>query len=245
MKKERNPEKELELLDHLGELRGRLFRSIVFIAIGMAVAWVFFDQIYALLLQPAINVLSKTGMKFLQTTFVQGFTLRMQVSLIGGLILAAPFWTTELWLFIAPGLTKQERKALYFVAPLSIALFAFGVFLCFIAMPRALDWFVSLAPPNTELRPDVARTLVFFVQMYLAFGLMFELPIVMMFFAKIGLVNTRLMIRFWREATVVIAVGAAVMTPSNDAFTMLMMAVPMVALYFLSILLVRMVESRG
>lgn len=245
MKKERNPEKELELLDHLGELRGRLFRSIVFIVIGMAVAWIFFDQLYALLLQPAINVLSKTGMKFLQTTFVQGFTLRMQVSLIGGLILAAPFWTAELWLFIAPGLTKQERKALFFVAPLSIVLFALGVFLCFIAMPRALDWFVSLAPPNTELRPDVARTLVFFVQMYLAFGLMFELPIVMMFLAKIGLINTRLMIRFWREATVAIAVLAAVMTPSNDAFTMLMMAVPMVALYFLSISLVRMVESRG
>jgi sec-independent protein translocase protein TatC len=245
LKKERNPEKELELLDHLGELRGRLFRSIVFIVIGMAVAWIFFDQLYALLLQPAINVLSKTGMKFLQTTFVQGFTLRMQVSLIGGLILAAPFWTAELWLFIAPGLTKQERKALFFVAPLSIVLFALGVFLCFIAMPRALDWFVSLAPPNTELRPDVARTLVFFVQMYLAFGLMFELPIVMMFLAKIGLINTRLMIRFWREATVAIAVLAAVMTPSNDAFTMLMMAVPMVALYFLSISLVRMVESRG
>ena len=232
-------------MDHLGELRGRLLRSIVAVVVGMLVAWVFFDQLYALLLRPAIDVLSKTGMKFLQTTFVQGFTLRMQVSLIGGLILAAPFWTAELWLFIAPGLTKQERKALFFVAPLSIALFALGVFLCFIAMPRALDWFVSLAPPNTELRPDVARTLVFFVQMYLAFGLMFELPIVMMFLAKIGLINTRLMIRFWREATVAIAVLAAVMTPSNDAFTMLMMAVPMVALYFLSISLVRMVESRG
>ena len=232
-------------MDHLGELRGRLLRSIVAVVVGMLVAWVFFDQLYALPLRPAIDVLSKTGMKFLQTTFVQGFTLRMQVSLIGGLILAAPFWTAELWLFIAPGLTKQERKALFFVAPLSIALFALGVFLCFIAMPRALDWFVSLAPPNTELRPDVARTLVFFVQMYLAFGLMFELPIVMMFLAKIGLINTRLMIRFWREATVAIAVLAAVMTPSNDAFTMLMMAVPMVALYFLSISLVRMVESRG
>lgn len=231
-------------MDHLGELRGRLLRSIIYISLGMAVAWLFFDQLYALLLQPAINVLNKSGMKFLQTTFVQGFTLRMQVALIGGLVLAAPLWTAELWLFVAPGLTRQERKALYFVGPMSILLFALGVFLCFLAMPRALDWFVSLSPPNTELKPDISRTLVFFVQMYLAFGIMFELPIVLMFLAKIGLVNTRLMIRFWREATVSIALVAALITPSNDAFTMMMMAVPMVGLYFLSISLVRLVERQ-
>ncbi len=238
----KNPEKELELLDHLAELRARLVRSFVYIGLGMVVAWIYFDLLYSLLLDPAIHAVNKLGTKFLMTSFVQGFTLRFQVCLVGGLVLAIPLLTMELWGFISPGLTRQERKAMYLVAPLSVVLFAFGVGLSYIAMPRALDWFVSMAPPNSELRPDISRTLVFFVQMYLAFGLMFELPVVLMFFGKIGLINTRLMLRFWREAAVGIAFVAAVITPSNDAFTMLMMAVPMVVLYFLSIFLVKWVE---
>ncbi len=209
----------------------------------MVAAWVYFDQLYTFLLQPAITILEKQGGSFLQTTFAAGFTLRMQVALIGGLVLMMPLLTLEFWLFVAPGLTKRERRAVYFVAPLSIALFALGVTLCYIAMPRALEWFVSLVPPNTTLIPDISRTLVFMVQMYLAFGVMFELPVVLMFLAKIGLVNSRMMIRLWREAVVATAFLAALATPSNDAFTMLMMAVPMVFLYFLSIILVRWMES--
>lgn len=209
----------------------------------MVVAWVFFDPLYSFLLQPAIRILDKTGGTFLQTTFGAGFTLRMQVALVGGLVLACPLLTLEFWWFVMPGLTRRERKAVYFVAPLSIALFFLGVALCFLAMPKALTWFVSLVPPNTKLIPDISRTLVFMVQMYLAFGVMFEMPIVLMFLAKIGLINARMMVRMWREAVVGTALLAALVTPSNDAFTMMMMAVPMVLLYFLSIFLVRWVQS--
>lgn len=242
MARVKNPEKELELLEHLGELRGRLIRAILYVLVGMVAAWVFFNPLYVFLLKPAIDILHETGGQFLQTSFAQGFTLRVQVALIGGVILALPLLTMEMWLFIAPGLTRQERKALYFVGPLSIFLFVLGVGLCYIAMPRALGWFVSLVPPETQLIPDIGRTLIFMVQMYLAFGIMFELPVVLMFLGKIGIVNSRMMVRMWREAVVGTAFLAAIATPSNDAFTMLLMAVPMVILYFLSIFLVRWVE---
>ncbi|MEI6916633.1 MAG: twin-arginine translocase subunit TatC, partial [Armatimonadota bacterium] len=107
----------------------------------------------------------------------------------------------------------------------------------------AFGWFVSLVPPNVDLRPEASATLVFAVQMYLAFGVMFEMPVVLMFLGKVGIVNSKMMIRLWREATVGIAAIAAIATPSNDAFTMMLMAVPMVVLYFFSIGLVKMVED--
>lgn len=242
MAPDKNPDKELELLDHLGELRTRLIRIILYLTVGMAATWVFFDPLYSILLAPAIKVLQGTKTNFLMTSFVQGFTLRVQVALIGGAVLTAPLWTMELWMFVAPGMTKSERKALYFVAPLSIFLFALGVTICYLGMPRALGWFASLTPPSTDLRPDIGRTLIFIVQMYLAFGLMFEMPVVLMFLGKIGIVNSRMMVRLWKEATVAIAFLAALATPSADAFTMLLMAGPMVLLYFLSIFLVRAME---
>jgi len=244
-RRSKNPDKELELFDHLAELRTRVMRCLIYVGLAMCVTWFVFDQLYTFLLQPAITVLKATGGKFLQTSFVQGFTLRMQVSFLGGLILTLPLLTLEAWGFVAPGLTRQERKAVYFVAPLSIVLFFAGIAICYFSLPRALAWFVSMQPPNTALIPDVSRTLIFMVQMYLAFGLMFELPVVLMFLGKVGIINSRLMVKYWREATVVIAFLAALITPSNDAFTMTMMAAPMVLLYFLSISLVRWVEARS
>ena len=239
----KNPDKELELLDHLGELRSRLIRVILYLVIGAGMAWWFFDPLYKFLLAPAVQSLPKSSQGLLMTGFMQAFTLKMQVALVGGAVLVGPLITTELWMFVAPALTRQERKAIWFVAPLSVVLFASGVALCYYAMPRAFGWFVSLVPPNVDLRPEASATLVFAVQMYLAFGVMFEMPVVLMFLGKVGIVNSKMMIRLWREATVGIAAIAAIATPSNDAFTMMLMAVPMVVLYFFSIGLVKMVED--
>ncbi len=239
----KNPEKEIELLEHLAELRARLLRCLLYIVLGGIIAFFYFDRLYSWLLKPAMEVLGQHHTQMLMTSFVQGFTLTVQVSLVGGLVLSAPFVTTELWLFILPALNKQERKAALFVGPLSVVLFALGVFLCYLGMPRAFSWFALYVPPGTTLQPDVGRTLIFTVQMYLAFGLMFELPVLLMFLGAVGIVNSRMMVQRWREATVLIAFVAAVATPSNDALTMLMMATPMVGLYFFSIVLVRMVEK--
>lgn len=239
-----NPEKELELLEHLGEFRTRFIRVVAYIVIGTALTWSFYHPLYELVMAPALGVIQRMGGEFLMTTFISGFTLRLQVSLIGGLVLSAPFWTVEFWMFIAPGLTKDERKALYFIAPFSIFLFALGVSICYLGLPRALEWFAGMVPPGAELKPDVQRTLVFVVQMYLAFGIVFEMPIVLMFLAKIGLVNSRMMVHFWKEAVVGMAAMSALITPSGDAFTLMLMATPMCFLYFGSIGLVRWIEKK-
>ncbi|MCC6485522.1 MAG: twin-arginine translocase subunit TatC [Armatimonadetes bacterium] len=239
----KNSEKELELLEHLAELRTRLLRCLLYVTLGAIIAFFYFDPLYDFLLKPAMVVLHQLHTRMLMTSFLQGFTLTVQVSVVGGLVLAAPFVTAELWFFILPALNKQERKAVLFVGPLSVVLFALGVFLCYVGMPRAFAWFALYIPPGTTLQPEVGRTLIFTVQMYLAFGLMFEMPVLLMFLGAVGIVNSRMMLRLWREATVAIAFIAAVVTPSNDALTMMMMAVPMVGLYFLSIGLVKMVEK--
>ncbi|MCE5199441.1 twin-arginine translocase subunit TatC, partial [bacterium] len=122
--------------------------------------------------------------------------------------------------------------------------FAFGVVLCYSILPFAFQWFASYVPKNAELRPSVQGSVIFSVKMLLVFGILFQLPIIMMLLAKIGIVSSKMLWNQWRVAVVLIATVAAIATPSNDAFSMIMAAVPMVFLYFLGIFLVKLTERK-
>jgi len=163
---------------------------------------------------------------------------------IAGLILASPLVTMELWGFVAPALTREEKRPLKWIAPLSIVLFASGVALCYVALPRAAGWLVSNIPKGTEFRPFVAQNLLFVVKMLLAFGIAFELPVVLMLLGKLGIISSRTLRSYWRQAILLLALFAAVITPSSDAFSMMIMAVPLCLLYVLSIVLVKLVEAK-
>jgi sec-independent protein translocase protein TatC len=129
---------------------------------------------------------------------------------------------------------------------MSVVLFLMGVTLCYCIMPVAVTWFVSYDTlPNTEFRPFVSQNLYFVVMMLLAFGLSFELPVLLMFLGKLGIINSKMMKTYWRQAVVITAFVAAVATPSNDAFSMLMLAIPMVILYLISIYLVKIIEPKN
>ncbi len=239
---ENRGDKQLELMEHLVELRTRMFRSIIYVCICMLVGWIFYGFFFHLLSGPIMPYLRAHKGSFLLTGVAEGFTIKMQIALFVGLIIAMPLITLEGWRFIAPGLTRQERKGVHLVGPLSILLFCFGVYLAYIILPAGVLWLASQNPEGATFMPSVQGTLLFVVKMCLAFGLVFQLPVILMFLGKVGLVNSRMLKAYWRHAVVVLAIVAAVATPSNDAFSMAMMLAPLLILYVLSIGLVKLVE---
>lgn len=240
----KDAEKRAELVEHLAELRTRLVRSFIYVVVGATAAWFLYEQVFSLLTRPMADVLTKIDAKFLLTGFPEAFLIRIQICVVSGLILVLPLVTTEVWGFISPGLTREERRAIKWIAPLSTVLFAGGVVLCYTILPMAFKWFASYVPPGAELRPSVQASVLFTVKMLLAFGVVFELPIVLMLLAKVGIVDSRLLRENWRVAMLGVTIVAAVATPSGDAFSMMMMAVPVAMLYFMSILLVKMIEGK-
>ena len=158
-----------------------------------------------------------------------------------------PLVVLELWGFIAPALTPAEKRGVHFVAPLSVLLFVLGVTCAYFVLPMAVTWFLSYLSdfPNTILLQNPLTYTVFVVKLLLVFGLLFELPVVLMFLGKIGIINSALMIQYWRQIAVGLFTLAMVVAPSNDPGTMLALAIPLTLLFFGSIGLVKMVEPKA
>ena len=248
--------KKTELTEHLAELRTRIIRSCVYLTIGMAVMYVFSGPIYKILAAPILDTiarLSKAHMTnglpvggFVVNNFTDPFFIKLQIATVGGLIIAAPFIVLELWGFIAPALTPQEKRGVHFVAPLSVLLFVLGVGCAHLILPMAIRWFLSYLTdiPGAVLFQNPLTYVVFVVKIMLVFGLMFQLPVVLMFLGKVGIISSSLMIRYWRHIAVALFTGAMVVAPSNDPGTMLALAVPLTLLFFASIGLVKLVEPK-
>ena len=239
-----NSEKELGLIEHLVELRTRIVRCLIYISTGMIAGWIFSEDVYNLLKAPIIPVLKSSGSSFISTDILEGFMVKMTMSLLVGILISIPFLTIEGWGFIAPGLTKKEKKGVWLVAPLSIILFAGGVTVAYYILPTGIRWLISQNFSGVKFMPKVQQTILFVLKMCLAFGLVFQLPVILMFLARIGIINSQMLKSHWRHSVVILAIVSAVVTPSNDAFSMLMMCIPLIGLFALSIGLVRLVEKR-
>ena len=235
----------MELMDHLAELRTRIIRSVLYVLAGMVLTYNLFNQLITLLTFPLRPILG--GLGVMTVTGIQSaFLIRMQVALVSGIAMAFPIVILELWGFIEPALTVEERKPVKFLAPFSVLLFLAGIGTGYACLPATFTWMGSYIRdlPHVELLQDTQQYVVLTVKIVLAFGISFQLPIVLLFLARIGIITADLMTTYWRHATVGIAVAAAVLTPSNDPLTMLMMAIPMAGLYILSIGLVRAFEPK-
>ncbi len=243
----RDEERKAELTEHLAELRTRLIRATLYIVAGMIVMYVLFKPIYTVLEAPIAPILKLSpGSAFRFNSFTEPFFLQLQIATVGGLLLAAPLVVLELWGFIAPALTPAEKRGVHFVAPLSVLLFAVGVACAYFVLPRAVGWFLSYLPnfPNTILLQNPLTYTVFVIKLLLVFGLLFELPVVLMFLGKVGIINSRLMVQYWRQIAVGLFTLAMVAAPSNDPGTMLALAIPLTLLFFGSIGLVKLVEPK-
>jgi sec-independent protein translocase protein TatC len=236
--------REMELWEHLAELRTRLMRAALYVAVGLIAAWALYPWIYKLLFWP-MEPLFKTNStwKIIYTNVTEPFMVQLQVSLFSGLILAVPLITMELWGFVAPGLTRKERKVFYMVVPLSVIFFFMGVACGYVVMFPSVTWFTSFIPKGAELYQNPLNYMIFMVKMVVAFGICFELPMVLMFLAYIGMISSRVLVEQWRMAVVLCVAVGAVATPGGDPFSMILLAGPLAVLYLASIFLVRFVEG--
>ncbi len=238
-------ESKATFMEHLEELRKRIFRGLIYIMLGWVVGFAIQPYVYHFLAVPILRTMPE-GTRFVFTHATEPFFLKLKLSLIIGLIVTTPLLMREVWGFIAPGLTRQERRALLLIAPFSTLLFLTGVALGYYILPQAFGFFLSYLNdyPDAQLFQNPAQYVMFVVKMMFAFGLGFQMPVVLMFLAQVGLATPESMWRYWRHAIIGIGLLAALLTPSGDAFSMLAIAIPMVFLYFVSIALVARVTKK-
>jgi sec-independent protein translocase protein TatC len=184
------------------------------------------------------------AMSIIFHNFHEPFMLQLKISIIYGFILVLPLVVWEFASFITPALTPEERKPLRLLVPVSILLLIFGVTVAYFTMFYAMRWFLTYLdnyPQPAVLMQDPNDYILFFVKMMAAFGIAFQLPVVLMFGAFVGIITSRGLIKHWRWG-VVLAVLGGVFTPSNDLFSMALMTFPLLLLYGLSIFLVKLIE---
>ena len=234
----------MPLVAHLEELRTRLLRSVAAIALGAVACWILYPQILDLLLEPYCQIRDELGdrtafgdgCELLVTDPLEPFSVRMMVAGYGGVALAMPVLLWQAWRFVAPGLYKRERRwAIPFVAS-GVVLFVAGCWLAYWSIPRALDFLVGIGGPDLVSVFSPARYLSFVVKMTLAFGIGFEFPLVLIFLQLVGVVTPAVLRRVRRYASVGIVALVAVLTPSGDPFTLLVLSVPMLLFYEIAIL---------
>jgi sec-independent protein translocase protein TatC len=225
---------KMSFLDHLEELRRRLIVSIIAVTVGFVVAYGFVDRIYAFIMAPLTKVIP--GGKFIYTEPAEAFMLQLKGAALVGLILALPVVMWQAWKFIAPGLYTNEKKfAIPFVV-FSTVFFVCGVaFAHYMVFPWAWVFFGSFSNDDLQFMPSIQPVFGMYTRLLLAMGLVFEMPTVVFFLARIGLVTAGMMLRLFKYAILVIFIVAAVLTPGPDVASQCLMAGPMIGLYVVSI----------
>lgn len=236
---------DMSMFEHLAELRTRLIRSVIAIAVGAVVVWIFFGPLFDAIAEPYCEIRPEDDCQFLATSPLTAFSTRLTLSGYGGLILALPVVLYQLARFVLPGLYPSERKILIPFVGSSLTLLLLGVGMAYWAMPRALSVLLNFGGDRFEAFFAPQEYLGFFVKMVLAFGIAFELPVVLVFLQVAGIVSTRTLRRNRRIAIVLVVVGGAIITPTGDPFNLALIAVPMYLFYELSILIgARLTRSR-
>ncbi|MBL8035061.1 MAG: twin-arginine translocase subunit TatC [Leptospiraceae bacterium] len=252
----------MPMSEHLGELRKRLMRSVLWIAVFATVSYFFYDQVWKFLMGPVADLIRKSRLpdmppvKIMTTRLGDNFAIEFKILLLAGFILSFPFIIFEIWRFITPALSAGIRRWGSIILISSVALFWCGVlFARLVTWGTVADFLVFqwLPPPivlsaTESVRPEINLTIAdylsFFTGFHIAFGLSFQLPVVSVLLGSLGIISSGLFFRFWRHAIVVLCLFSIVVMPP-DVFAMLSLMLPMMGLYFLSALLVRLMERKG
>ena len=238
----------MTLVEHLTELRTRLIICVVAVAVGMLAGFLLYDWIFDFLLQPYKDIATSENAladgKLLQTDPLEGFGIRMKTSAYSGIALAMPVILWQLWRFVTPGLYPNEKRwAVPFVAS-ALALFVLGAGLAYYTLPRALDFLVDIGGDDLVTAFAPGKYFQLITYMMLAFGIGFEFPIVLIFLQMAGILETDTLRRGRRFAIVGICILVAVITPSGDPISMLMLSVPMVIFYEIAIIIGSVITKR-
>lgn len=232
-------------LEHLDELRSRLIRSCIAIAAGMVAAYFFVDRIADFVLAPTLSVLPP-GTSLQLTKPGEGFAFHLDIALIGGALLASPYVLWQLWRFIAPGLyAKEKRLALPFVVMAVIGTLAGAVFSHYLLFPSVMSFFASFDSPAMKVGFRVEDTFTQYKNMLLAMIVVFQLPTIVFFLARLGVVTARFLWQRIQYAILIIFIAAAVLTPAPDPWNQTVLAAPMLVMYLISIVIAWAAAPRG
>jgi sec-independent protein translocase protein TatC len=231
----------MPIMEHLRELRSRIIRSFLAIAVASLTMLTVYDPVKNFLTQPYRNLCSarpdfKCDGSLFSLGPLDGFSARMRICLYGGVVLALPVILWQIWRFIVPALSKKEKRyAVPFIVS-SIVLFAVGCSLAYWTLDKALEFLISWSGTDVSQAYQVTKYISLVVLMMLAFGVGFLSPVLLVFLQLVSVVTPRALIKQWRYAVMGIFVAAAVITPSGDPVSMLALAVPLSILYLLSAL---------
>lgn len=235
---------KMSFLEHLDELRKRLLVSVLSLLGGFVISLYFSDKLLAVVMKRLGPFLP--GGRLITTEPTEGFMLQMKVAALAGLFLALPVILWQLWRFVAPGLYSHEKKfAVPFVFFATFFFAAGAVFAHVIAFPWAFRFFAGFSTDYLEFTPRGAPTFSLYVKMLLAFGIVFQMPTVVFFLARVGGITSRFLIRNTKYAILIIFIIAAVLSPGTDPVSQIMMAGPMLGLYAISIVIAWIFQKRS
>jgi len=227
-------EKKIPFTSHLEELRRRLIVCFIAVGTGFVLSYGFKEKLFQILTRPLIGVM-KTGDKLIFTGLPEAFFTYLKVAFLSGIILATPIIFYQFWMFVAPGLYDKEKRLMLPIVFLSTLFFLGGSFFgYFIVFPYGFKFFLGFASEIIRPLPSMREYLSFASKLLLAFGVVFELPLIITFLAKLGIVSVSFLKKNRKYAVLLFFVGAAILTPP-DVVTQIMMALPLMVLYEISI----------
>ncbi|MFH1169850.1 MAG: twin-arginine translocase subunit TatC [Chloroflexota bacterium] len=233
-------ETKLTVLGHLGELRRRLIWSVIALAITSAISFVFAQQIFDILIRPAGDI------HLIYTEMTEMLGTYMKVCLASGLLLAMPFISFRAIMFVAPALTRREKKYIYLIIPWVTLMFLVGVgFGYFVLVPPAVRFLVTFGSDIATPQIKIGNYISIITRLLLAIGLVFELPVVTTFLARIGIIKPGWLASKRRMAIILAFIVAAIITPTFDPINQSLVAIPLIILYEMSIWLAKLVQKRG
>ena len=231
----------MPVAEHLRELRRRLVSSGAAIAIGMAIGWIYYIQIFAWLSKPfnaAVQQAQREGrtVTLALTGVADPFVLQVQVAAVAGLVLSSPVWLYQTWRFVTPGLHRNERRWSIGFVGVATPLFLGGVLLAYAILPVGLELLLGFTPDNVENIVSVDRYLSFFLRTVLVFGIGFLAPLLLVVLNFAGILTGKRLASWWRWIILAVMVFAAVATPTGDPINMVLLGAPMLLLIVLAIL---------
>lgn len=239
----------MSLMEHLRELRGRVFKSVLAIVLATVLAFVFYEPLLEILTRPYNSIAPDLRDRGIDTSLIitgigGALQFQLKISVVAGILLAAPVWFWQAWAFILPALHRHEKRWALLLTGTGVPLFLAGAALAYFVLPKAIVVLIGFVPDGFENLVSGADYYDFVIRMMLVFGVAAEIPLVVILLNRLGVVSAAQLAQARSWTIVGIFVFAAVATPSTDPITMLFLAFPMTALYLVSELIARLTDRR-
>jgi sec-independent protein translocase protein TatC len=239
------------LVGHLEELRNRFLKAFGTLFVFWCVGWIYETPVRTFLTNRAERAIAPqlpagSVYKEMIVNAPDAFMIKLKVSFFLALLFAFPFIVLQIWAFIAPGLKPNEQRPFRRLGPISLILFGTGAAFCWFVIPSAYSWFASYMDsfPGADLMQEAGTMAMFTLKCLIAFGIGFQLPLVVYILGALNLLSAETLVKYWRHGAVAIFFLAGAITPSNDPATMLMMAVPLTLLFLVSAYAVKVTQRK-